>query len=419
MAKNEWYRRSTWAELDEREFFERLGRSRDRFHRAQYLRTQAGHLNEAGLHAEALRLLDHLIGHEPEPNELAWAHEDRAETLEVLGRNAEALSACRSSLVAEKAFPNVQTRGPLRFARLVVDRRREDLYPEALEALDFFGKQAQPFAVDRFQLAAYRAILLFHQGEISKASTWARAALEVSQEAHSGLARHPAMGLVKEDDPLLERVAGIAMYPPDQELLAAIEDAKLPSKPEERALVLELREAGYQLDSIWDWVNKPSSLEAEEILARHLEKAKDETFVEGIARALSDPRFRTVTELLIKKFCEVESDTVRWAIGDSISRKRFTKDLWNDLLRIAADKSFGIGRQWIVARLHRIKRPGAEDLLLQLLEDEDVDAFAAGALRYCGGRQALEKLRSLDLTDRSPLMKRETAKAIKKLEAKL
>ncbi len=419
MAKDDWYRRSTWTELDEEEFFARLDRSRDRYHRAQYLRIQAVHLYQSGLHAEALRLLDHLVGHEAEPSQLAWAHQERAEALEKVGRPAEALSAWRSSLVSEKAFPNIQTRAPLRFARLAVDSKREDLYFEALDGIGYFEKQVQLFPIDRFQLAAYRAILLFQQGETSKASAWAQAALEVAGENHSGLARHPAMGLVKEDDPLLERVADIATYPPDQGLLAAIEDAKLPSKPEERALVLELREAGYQLDSIWDWVNKPFPLEAEDILGRHLEKAKDEAFVEGIARALTDSRFRTVTELLIKKFREVESDSVRWAIGDSISRRRFTKNLWEDLLRIAADKRFGTGRQWIVARLHRIKLPETEDLLLQLLEDEDVDAFAAGALRYCGGPQALERLHAVDLTDRTPLMKRETAKAIKKLEAKL
>jgi hypothetical protein len=89
---------------------------------------------------------------------------------------------------------------------------------------------------------------------------------------------------------------------------------------EELALLNELAEAGYALGSIWDWVNAPVyAPDALPILVRHLESAQDEKLVEGIARALSDRRYREAELALVRKFAEVETPSVRWAIGNAIT----------------------------------------------------------------------------------------------------
>ena len=41
MSKDDWFRRTTWSDEDERAFFARLVRSRGIFRKAQYLRIQA------------------------------------------------------------------------------------------------------------------------------------------------------------------------------------------------------------------------------------------------------------------------------------------------------------------------------------------------------------------------------------------
>jgi hypothetical protein len=48
MSKTEWFRRTTWTPEDEASFRARLKRSRGSFHKAQYLRIQAEHLQEVG-----------------------------------------------------------------------------------------------------------------------------------------------------------------------------------------------------------------------------------------------------------------------------------------------------------------------------------------------------------------------------------
>jgi len=61
---NDWFRKTSWGEADQADFFTRLKRSRTAGNKAQYLRIQASHLEGAGspefLRA-AITLLDKML----------------------------------------------------------------------------------------------------------------------------------------------------------------------------------------------------------------------------------------------------------------------------------------------------------------------------------------------------------------------
>ncbi len=171
------------------------------------------------------------------------------------------------------------------------------------------------------------------------------------------------------------------------------------------------------VSSVWDLVNTPDTpyASAAPILIRHLEVATDERLVEGIARALTNKAFRAAMPALIQQFRAVTNDAARWAIGNAIAAVAW-KGHENAILELAANPAFGSGRQMLVWRLHRIKDRSVEPLLISLLGDPTVDAFAASALGYCGGRNALDALQSMNFSDRTLHTKKAVPKAIAKIE---
>ena len=185
------------------------------------------------------------------------------------------------------------------------------------------------------------------------------------------------------------------------------------------ALLNDLAEAGYELGSIWDWVNAPVyAPEALPILLRHLERATDEKVIEGIARALSDRRYRDAEGALVRKFAEVENAYVRWAIANAITVVGFRNSA-DEILAYCSNPKFGMSRELLVGELYRIKRPEVEPLLVSLLDDPGLDYFAASALGRCGGRRALEALQALDLPGRSPRTRNKVPRVIERLRSKL
>lgn len=188
---------------------------------------------------------------------------------------------------------------------------------------------------------------------------------------------------------------------------------------EHERLLSDLRQTGFALQDIWDWVNGPAPVGSESILLSHLEYATSEKLVEGIARALTQKNFRNAVPALLQRFVRTSCDSARWAIANAIAYQPFPKHLWEDILAVAVDPKFGSGRQNLVWRLHRVKLPGVETTLLELVDDPDVDAFALMALKYCGSFETYETLRRIDPAGKSLLFKRELTKTVKRLEKRL
>lgn len=197
-GRDDWFRRDTWDEIDQEEFFARLKRSRGQFHKAQYLRIQALYIQKE-CPEDALKLLEMVREEYPEPGQLSSTFLQTAECLVSLGRKEEAIEWYRKVLENEKVYKGVLTSAYLDFPVFIVTEELKDLFPEAQRILvDHVARLT--FPVDRYLWNMTMALIDAENGELDEASKHARAAIEASQQEHSGFRYHPKVGLVKEQD---------------------------------------------------------------------------------------------------------------------------------------------------------------------------------------------------------------------------
>jgi tetratricopeptide (TPR) repeat protein len=197
MSKTEWFRRTTWSDADREDFNARLKRSRGVGNKAQYLRIQAGHLADAGLHAAAIELLDRLFAEFPRRIELAQAHAQKADSLAKLGQLEAAIGEYRTALQTERDFPNVRTNAWLDFGWLVVERQLTDFYDEVSRVLQEFREEdGLKFPAIEYRYATIQALLADARSEKAQARKFAKQALAEAAKDHSGLRYHSTVGLV-------------------------------------------------------------------------------------------------------------------------------------------------------------------------------------------------------------------------------
>jgi len=208
----EWYRRKTWTFQDETAFFARLNRSRSRFHKAQYLRIQAGELAETAVEENlraAVSLLELLLAEYPEPGEIAASYWQLGKCKERLHKSDEAVQAYRLALLQQRIYPNVISNAHISLAVLVAKERRRAEYDEALQALTEWGRLGD-FPVMDFEMCAARAIIYAETGNQDDAVQWANDALAAAAKTHSGYRYHAALGLVgNQHADLVERMRKI------------------------------------------------------------------------------------------------------------------------------------------------------------------------------------------------------------------
>jgi len=202
MARDDWFRRTTWTELDADEFFARNRRSRSAFKKAQYMRIQAETLLDTGnrnLATAALELLKQSFREFPDTTDCALAYDAAGRCCQALGRCEEALNYYRRAMEREREFPGIGSLACFHFAILVAEQGRQELFDEALLALDSFGPAVFPWHayVDN----GARAIIASQRGQAELARACARRALDAASIRDSGLGwGRASVGLVKEQD---------------------------------------------------------------------------------------------------------------------------------------------------------------------------------------------------------------------------
>jgi tetratricopeptide (TPR) repeat protein len=197
MPKIDWYRRETWTEKDQQEFFERLGRSRTTYNKAQYLRIQAYHLKDKYPEVSN-QLLDKLIEEYPEKHELASAYLQKAMLMIGFGRNDEAIDYFQKSIQQEREYQGVKTTAYLEYGKFVAVNNLKYYFEEILGLIEEFGGM-ELFPSQIYAILGIRAIIYNQQGHKKIAKQFAEKALECSCLKHSGLPRHPNAGLVEVD----------------------------------------------------------------------------------------------------------------------------------------------------------------------------------------------------------------------------
>ena len=138
----------------------------------------------------------------------------------------------------------------------------------------------------------------------------------------------------------------------------------------------ELAKAGISVNDIYDLVNtdKPYPTAVPVLLNLLQEGIEHIGIKEGIVRALAvKEAIGKASPVLIAEYNRTPKDKtlLRWAIGNTIYTT-ITEDDVESILPIVLDKTNGTSRQMFVAALGKVKSEKAEDLLVNLLDDEEV-----------------------------------------------
>lgn len=202
----DWYRRKTWTQTDEEEFFAKLNRAR-KGSREQYLKIQAIELlstNNSQFLDIAETLLLKLINEYPDDQF------NRSSALESLGEIYarkhdidNALNYYKQAIDFENKFPNVLTNAYLKYSELVVRNKKTELY-SFVESIISTRLPGLLFPVDKYKAFAILSIINSYHGKKDVALEFAQLARESSTAKTSGLQYHKDLGLVDDKDKWLD-----------------------------------------------------------------------------------------------------------------------------------------------------------------------------------------------------------------------
>ena len=145
---------------------------------------------------------------------------------------------------------------------------------------------------------------------------------------------------------------------------------------EYEALITELQQKGIFIKSIWDLVNsKKPYPQIIEILIKHLSFGYHHRTKEGIVRSLIVKEAKgKATEALMREFQNTANDKVslRWIIGYAIGYLMKKEDV-NWVVAAVLDNNNKDCRSGMILPLVKIKSEKAEDVLLKLLNQTDIE----------------------------------------------
>lgn len=153
------------------------------------------------------------------------------------------------------------------------------------------------------------------------------------------------------------------------------------------------------------------------ILLHWLPLVEDRPIKEDIIRSLSVPwTGNRATEYLIQEFrnTAVVDPYYAWTVGNALSIVD-VKGYENEILQLCRNQQYGMARQMVVMNLHRLRAfPDAQEVALDLLEQDDVKLHAISALGRMRSKRALFQLEKL-LADKQSSIRKEARKAITKI----
>lgn len=219
-----------------------------------------------------------------------------------------------------------------------------------------------------------------------------------------------------------EKFIGLLKQPTKtKEEVVEMENARLEFEKELRQqqaeLIHEIKKRGIIISNIWDLVNtKEDYKNVLDILISHLTKPYHDKIKEGIVRALAVKEAAPIANsTLLEEYHKTSKDkkALRWAIGNTIYNT-VTENYKEKIIEIVKDKLNGISRHMFVLSLSKINCPEVEDVLIDLLSDNEVCAYALEALGKLKSRKAKEKISHL-VNNSNNQIKKEALKALKKI----
>lgn len=206
----EWYRRQSWTDADQKEFFTQLGRAR-KDGRAQYLKLQAYALldtEDSTLIAAAESLLATILTDYPDDRV------EKSSTLKALGDifdkrgdKQKALDYYKHAIEFEEQFPNVISGAHLDFAKIVVQTGQTDLYDEVeARLLSELTSGGVMFPAELYIIGSILSVIFSSKGDPRRAKHYAELAA-VNAKAKANTLWNPkkqSYGLVEEREHWLD-----------------------------------------------------------------------------------------------------------------------------------------------------------------------------------------------------------------------
>ncbi len=197
MARYSWYTEPDWSTADQRLFWDKLSRCRDK---AGALNQKGNVLQRAGKPRQAIVLLERVVSEYPDDTiRASSAREGLGHAYRDLGDLAQAEEYYRAAMATPE--PNWISRDalPLFIAELIVDSGDRARFNEATDLVaDDRFKEMLLFRVHHYRLNRLLARVAAAQGDLAAASKWAREALALAELDREGpqLARHPDVGRI-------------------------------------------------------------------------------------------------------------------------------------------------------------------------------------------------------------------------------
>jgi HEAT repeat protein len=160
-----------------------------------------------------------------------------------------------------------------------------------------------------------------------------------------------------------------------------------------------LEEVGVFVNNVYDLVRSHEPYPQAIPVLLHLlqEGMENSKLKEGVIRALARKEATgKAGRPLIEEYHKIpkEKMVLRWTIGQTISRI-ITRDEVQDILAIIQDKTNGISRQMFVLALGKIPCDEAEDILIGLLNDADVNIQVMEVLGKLKSKKAVAAIEAL------------------------
>ncbi len=163
-------------------------------------------------------------------------------------------------------------------------------------------------------------------------------------------------------------------------------------------VLADLAKAGFEIGRISDLYNKKYNYKtAIPILLRWLPQIENMDVKEDIVRALSVTWAKPVAApILIDEFRKKQNESgtgIKWAIANALSIVADDR-AFADIVDLAQDPQHGTARQMLAVSLGNMKDPRAQDVLINLLDDDEVAGHAIiglGKLKSKKAHQAIER----------------------------
>jgi hypothetical protein len=147
----------------------------------------------------------------------------------------------------------------------------------------------------------------------------------------------------------------------------------------EEPLLADLRAIGWNVESVWTLVNTSTNYaEAIPVLLEHLQLPYSDTTRDGIARSLAVPDARFAWAILADEYRKEPSlplgegrGGAKQGLAAALSATA-TKEVIDELIAIAKDRSHGESRNLLLRALRRSKQPQAKQALEELANDPDL-----------------------------------------------